>query len=72
MHPGGGAVTIWSNGATVLEQLGVDMEGAGQALSTVRVETSTGRSLTTVDLTAMVERLGAPVRMVRVEPCSSG
>ena len=64
VHPGGGAVTIWSNGATVLEQLGVDMEGAGQALSTVRVETSTGRSLTTVDLTAMVERLGAPIRMV--------
>ena len=64
MQPGGGAVTIWSNGATVLEQLGVDMDGAGQALSTVRVVTSTGRSLTTLDLTAMVERLGAPVRMV--------
>jgi glycine/D-amino acid oxidase-like deaminating enzyme len=29
---GGGAVTIWSNGATVLEQLGVDMDGAGQLL----------------------------------------
>ncbi len=40
---GGGAVTIWSNGATVLGQLGVDMEGAGQLLSTVRVLTSTGR-----------------------------
>ena len=37
---GGGAVTIWSNGATVLEQLGVDMDGAGQLLSTVRVVTS--------------------------------
>ncbi len=43
MRPGGGAVTIWSNGATVLEQLGVDMEGAGQLLSTVRIATSTGR-----------------------------
>ncbi|MDT5057408.1 MAG: FAD-dependent urate hydroxylase, partial [Mycobacterium sp.] len=30
MRPGGGAVTIWSNGSTVLEQLGVDMDGAGQ------------------------------------------
>ena len=30
---GGGAVTIWSNGATVLDQLGVDMDGAGQLLS---------------------------------------
>jgi len=64
MQAGGGAVTIWSNGATVLEQLGVDMDGAGQQLSTVRVVTSTGRRLTTLDLTAIVDRLGAPVRMV--------
>lgn len=64
VHAGGGAVTIWSNGATVLEQLGVDMDGAGQQLSTVRVVTSTGRPLTTLDLTAIVDRLGAPVRMV--------
>jgi FAD-dependent urate hydroxylase len=61
---GGGAVTIWSNGATVLEQLGVDMDGAGQLLSAVRVMTSTGRPLATMNLNAMVERLGAPVRMV--------
>ena len=61
---GGGAVTIWSNGATVLEQLGVDMDGAGQLLSTVRVVTSTGRPLVALDLTAIVDRLGASVRMV--------
>src|ERR1700741_3197893 len=61
---GGGAVTIWSNGATVLEQLGVDMDGAGQQLSTVRVVTSTGRPLATLDLTAIGHRMGAPVRMV--------
>lgn len=63
-QPGGGAVTIWSNGETVLGQLGVDMHGAGQELSTVRVMTSTGRPLTTLDLTAIMNRLGAPVRMV--------
>jgi FAD-dependent urate hydroxylase len=61
---GGGAVTIWSNGATVLQHLGVDMDGAGQLLSSVRVMTSTGRPLATVDLDAMGNRLGAPVRMV--------
>lgn len=61
---GGGAVTIWSNGATVLQQLGVDMDGAGQLLSAVRVMTATGRPLATMDLDAMVNRLGAPVRMV--------
>jgi FAD-dependent urate hydroxylase len=63
-RPGGGAVTIWSNGSTVLKQLGVDMEGAGQLLSTVRIATSTGRPLATIDLTAIVDRLGGPVRMV--------
>lgn len=61
---GGGAVTIWSNGSTVLRQLGVDMGGAGQPLSAVRVSTPSGRSVATVDLTAIIDRLGAPVRMV--------
>ena len=61
---GGGAVTIWSNGATVLDQLGVDMTGAGQRLSIVRVMTSSGRPIATLDLNTLVNRLGAPVRMV--------
>ncbi|WP_241520462.1 FAD-dependent oxidoreductase [Mycobacterium paraense] len=61
---GGGAVTIWSNGSAVLRQLGVDMDGAGQVLSRVQVVTSRGRRLATLDVTAMVDRLGAPVRMV--------
>jgi FAD-dependent urate hydroxylase len=64
MQAAGGAVTIWSNGATVLGQLGVDMDGAGQPLSTLRVATPTGRSVATLDLTAIADRLGAPVRMV--------
>jgi FAD-dependent urate hydroxylase len=61
---GGGAVTIWPNGSTVLDQLGVDMEGAGQLLSIVRIATSTGRPLATIDVTTIVDRLGGPVRMV--------
>ncbi|WP_135460242.1 NAD(P)/FAD-dependent oxidoreductase [Mycobacterium sp. DL99] len=64
VRAGGGAVTIWSNGETVLRQLGVGMKGAGQELSTVRVMTSTGRPMTTLDVTAIVNRMGAPVRMV--------
>lgn len=47
-----------------LRQLGVDMNDAGRLLSAVRVTTSTGRPLATLDVSAMVERLGAPVRMV--------
>src|SRR6476469_437103 len=64
MRPGGGAVTIWSNGSPVLVQLGVDMDGAGQLLSTVRIATSTGRPLVNIDVTAIVDRLGGRVRMV--------
>ena len=64
VRAGGGAVTIWPNGATVLTQLGVDMSEAGQVLSTVRVVTSTGRKIATFDAATMAERLGAPVRMV--------
>ncbi len=64
VHAGGGAVTIWSNGATVLRQLGVDMDRAGQQLSTVRVMTSTGHPLATLDVATIADRLGEPVRMV--------
>ncbi len=64
MRPGGGAVTIWPNGSTVLQQLGVNMDGAGQLLSTVRIATSTGRSLVNIDVRAIVDRLGGAVRMV--------
>lgn len=60
----GGAVTIWPNGATVLRQLDVDMAGAGQPLSTVRILTSTGRRVATFDVGAVGVRLGAPVRMI--------
>lgn len=61
---GGGAVTIWPTGSTVLAQLGVDMEGAGQLLSSVRIATSSGRRLINVDVATIVDRLGGAVRMV--------
>src|SRR5579884_1182043 len=61
---GGGAVTIWPNGATVLRQLDVDMDGAGQLISAVRVMTPTGRSIANLDVTSIVDQLGEPVRMV--------
>jgi len=64
MRAGGGAVTIWPNGATVLEQLGVDMEGAGQLLSSVRIATSTGRPLVNIAVDKIVDRVGGSVRMV--------
>ncbi len=64
MRPGGGAVTIWPNGSAVLEQLGVDMAGAGASLSTVRIARSTGRPLVNIAVNAIADRLGGSVRMV--------
>lgn len=64
VRAGGGAVTIWSNGAKVLGQLGVDMAGAGQLLSAVRVSTAAGRRLAVVDVAALNAKLGAPTVMV--------
>jgi FAD-dependent urate hydroxylase len=64
MRPGGGSVTIWPNGSMVLAQLGVEMEGAGQRLSTARIATSRGRSLMTIDLASVADRLGGAVRQV--------
>jgi FAD-dependent urate hydroxylase len=63
-RPGGGAVTIWPNGSTVLEQLGVDMEGTGQLLSTVRIATSTRHPLVNIAVDTIVDRVGGSVRMV--------
>ncbi len=60
----GGAVTIWPTGARVLEKLGVDTDGAGQALATLRVTTSGGHRVASFDLRAIGDRLGAPVRMI--------
>src|SRR4029078_1692660 len=48
MRPGGGSVNIWANSLTVLEQLGVDMDGAGALLSTVQIATSSGHPLLTI------------------------
>ncbi|MFG1929629.1 FAD-dependent oxidoreductase [Mycobacterium sp. NPDC048908] len=64
MRPGGGSVTIWPTGSTVLAQLGVDMEGVGQPLSSARIATSTGRSVMTIDLASVADRLGGAVRQV--------
>src|ERR1700730_3290229 len=63
-RPGGGAVTIWSNGSTVLADLGREFGGGGCLQVTVRIATSTGRRLVNIDVTAIVDRLGGPVRMV--------
>ncbi len=60
----GGAVTVWPNGAKVLSQLGVDLTGAGQVLSEVRVSTASGLALGALDVAAVNAKLGATTRMV--------
>jgi FAD-dependent urate hydroxylase len=63
-RPGGGAVTIWPNGAAVLEQLGVDVDGAGQLLSTLQIATSRGRPLVDIAVDRIANDLDGYVRMI--------
>jgi FAD-dependent urate hydroxylase len=48
----------------VLGQLGVDLHGSGQLLSTLRIAMPSGHRLATIDLAAIGDRLEGPVRMV--------
>src|SRR5258707_1937278 len=61
MRPGGGAVTIWPNGSTVLDQLGVGMDRAGQLLSTVRIAASTGPPPVHLAVYATLDTSSGPV-----------
>jgi FAD binding domain len=47
---GGGAITVWCNGTAVLGDLGVDLDGMGQRLTTLSVRTATGRQVLEFDL----------------------
>ncbi|MFD1934914.1 FAD-dependent oxidoreductase [Nonomuraea mangrovi] len=61
---GGGAVTLWCNGTAILGDLGVDLEGAGQRLATLRLRTASGRTVLDFDLEALAERFGSAARVV--------
>ncbi|GAA3113546.1 FAD-dependent oxidoreductase [Streptosporangium carneum] len=61
---GGGAVTLWCNGTAILGDLGVDLEGAGQRLTTLCLRTAGGRQVLEFDLEALAERFGSAARVI--------
>ncbi|GAA2420124.1 FAD-dependent oxidoreductase [Nonomuraea africana] len=61
---GGGAVTLWCNGTAILGDLGVDLEGTGQRLTTMCLRTASGRQVLEFDLEALAERFGSAARVI--------
>ncbi|GAA3615204.1 NAD(P)/FAD-dependent oxidoreductase [Nonomuraea rosea] len=57
----GYAIMIWHNGTTVLNDLGVRMDGAGQRLEAIEVRSSRGRRVMVMDLERLATEFGAPV-----------
>ncbi|MGR6918867.1 FAD-dependent oxidoreductase [[Actinomadura] parvosata] len=57
----GCAIMIWHNGTTVLDDLGVRMDGAGQRLEAIEVRSSRGRRVMVMDLERLAAEFGAPV-----------
>ncbi|MGW3347050.1 FAD-dependent monooxygenase [Nonomuraea rubra] len=57
----GCAILIWHNGTTVLDDLGVRMDGAGQRLEAIEVRSSRGRRVMVMDLERLAAHFGAPV-----------
>ncbi|MCO6003927.1 FAD-dependent monooxygenase [Actinoallomurus purpureus] len=61
---GGGAITLWCNGTAILGDLGVDLEGTGQRLTTLSARTARGHQVLEVDLEALAARLGSAARVI--------
>ncbi|MFG1708135.1 FAD-dependent oxidoreductase [Nonomuraea sp. M3C6] len=61
---GGGAITLWCNGTAILGDLGVDLEGTGQRLTTLCLRTASGRQVLEFDLEALAERFGSAARVI--------
>src|SRR3954447_23342823 len=56
---GGGAIVLWCNGTAILGDLGVDLEGTGQRLTTLRLRTASGHRALEFDLESLAERFGS-------------
>lgn len=61
---GGGAVTLWYNGTAILGDLGVNLAGTGQRLTTLCLRTASGRQVLEFDLAALAERFGSAARVI--------
>jgi FAD-dependent urate hydroxylase len=60
LREGGAGVTIWSNGTAALRDLGIELDGIGRQLHSLRSLTENGRLLWEADLDEVTEVLGSP------------
>ncbi|MCY9783714.1 FAD-dependent monooxygenase [Nocardiopsis sp. EMB25] len=56
----GCAIVLWPNGTTVLGDLGVRLDGAGERIEALDAHSSRGRPVMSVDTVRLEERFGAP------------
>lgn len=61
---GGAALTVFGNGAAVLGDLGIDLDGVGGRIDRIDARTAAGRLRTTMDLAHAAEAYGFPTRSV--------
>ncbi|QYC42401.1 FAD-dependent urate hydroxylase [Nonomuraea coxensis DSM 45129] len=61
---GGYAIVLWSNGTTVLRDLGVPLDGLGRRLDALEVRSARGRPVMTVDTARLERDLGAPTMVI--------
>ncbi|MEV5569202.1 NAD(P)/FAD-dependent oxidoreductase [Spirillospora sp. NPDC052269] len=57
---GGAAVTLWSNGTGILDELGVSLDGVGAPIDVLEQRTADGRRTTRVDVARAARRFGRP------------
>lgn len=57
---GGGAVTIWSNGRGVLDELDVDLDGVGRRIDRFEQRRADGSRMYAVDIAKVSSRFGHP------------
>lgn len=60
LRRGGGAVTIWSNGRGVLDDLGVDLDDVGRRIDRLEQRRADGSPMYAVDIAKVSSRLGHP------------
>ena len=61
---GGGAITLWGGGPAVLGDLGVDLGGAGQRLTTIELRTATGHLVSSLEAERIQATLGTPAVVI--------
>ncbi|MFC3998074.1 FAD-dependent monooxygenase [Nocardiopsis sediminis] len=64
LRDGGCAIILWSNGMTVLGDLGVRVDGLGRRIDALDVRSARGRPVMVLDIGRLETRFGAPTAVI--------